>query len=133
MTSEGLESRRKQESRRILFSSDSWILSYSYFYFFRKARTSYRGFHFRSTCSRGNRDFSGCIQEVEEERARVLIENDMVLAFYKRKNHLKSHASRLFSRSERGDFGTVVIPSIFSIELYYVLNKITNVSSILMS
>ncbi|MGV9169970.1 MAG: hypothetical protein ACOC38_08550 [Promethearchaeia archaeon] len=70
---------------------------------------------------------------MEEERARVLIENDMVLAFYKRKNHLKSHASRLFSRSERGDFGTVVIPSIFSIELYYVLNKITNVSSILMS
>ncbi|MBD3158728.1 MAG: PIN domain-containing protein [Candidatus Lokiarchaeota archaeon] len=67
---------------------------------------------------------------MEEERARVLIENDMVLAFYKKKNHLKSHATRLFSKIERGDFGTVVIPSVFSIELYYVLDKLTNVSSV---
>lgn len=60
----------------------------------------------------------------------MLIENDMVLAFYKKKNHLKTHATRLFSKIEQGDFGTVAIPSVFSIELYYVLDEISNVSSI---
>lgn len=57
----------------------------------------------------------------------MLIENDMILAFYKKDDHLKPLATRLFSRIEQGDFGTVVIPSVFSIELYCVLRALTGV------
>ena len=60
----------------------------------------------------------------------MLIENDMVLAFYKKNDHLQPHANRLFSRIKEGDFGTVVIPSVFSIELYYVLRSLTGVTSV---
>lgn len=60
----------------------------------------------------------------------MLIENDMILAFYKKEDHLKVHATRLFSRIEEGEFGRVLVPSIFSIELYYVLRDLTSMSSI---
>jgi predicted nucleic acid-binding protein len=63
-------------------------------------------------------------------RIGLLIENDMVLAYYKRNDQLKPHATRLFQKIERGDLGTVSIPSVFSIELYYVLRKITGVPSV---
>lgn len=60
----------------------------------------------------------------------MLIENDMILAFYKKDDHLKPLATHLFSRIEQGDFGTVVIPSVFSIELYYVLRALTGVTPV---
>jgi predicted nucleic acid-binding protein len=67
---------------------------------------------------------------MEAERSRMLIENDMILAFYKKNDHLKTHATRLFSNIEEGKFGSVLVPSIFSIELYYVLRDLTGVSSV---
>ena len=67
---------------------------------------------------------------MEAERNRMLIENDMILAFYKKKDHLKTHANRLFSSIEEGKFGSVLVPSIFSVELYYVLRNLTDMSSI---
>jgi predicted nucleic acid-binding protein len=67
---------------------------------------------------------------MEAERNRMLIENDMILAFYKKNDHLKTHATRLFSRIEEGELGSVLVPSIFSIELYYVLRNLTGVSSV---
>ncbi|RDE10889.1 MAG: VapC toxin family PIN domain ribonuclease [Candidatus Thorarchaeota archaeon] len=60
----------------------------------------------------------------------MLIENDMILAFYKKNDNLKTHATRLFSSIEEGKFGSVLVPSIFSIELYYVLRNLTGVSSV---
>ncbi len=60
----------------------------------------------------------------------MLIENDMVLAFYKSDDHLKQVAGVLFSKIEQGELGQVVIPSVFSIELYYVLRSITGISSV---
>jgi len=67
---------------------------------------------------------------MEAERNRMLIENDMILAFYKKNDHLKTYATRLFSRIEEGELGSVLVPSIFSIELYYVLRNLTGVSSV---
>ncbi len=63
-------------------------------------------------------------------RVGVLIENDMILAFYKKEDYLKPHAIRLFSKIRNGELGNVVIPSAFSIELYYVLRNITGVASV---
>jgi predicted nucleic acid-binding protein len=60
----------------------------------------------------------------------VLIENDMILAYYKKKDHLQPCAVRLFSKIEQGELGVVVIPSVFSIELFYVLRNITGLSPI---
>jgi predicted nucleic acid-binding protein len=65
-----------------------------------------------------------------EGKVEVLIENDMILAFYKKEDHLKPHAIRLFSKIRKGELGNVVIPSVFSIELYYVLRNITGVTSV---
>lgn len=58
----------------------------------------------------------------------MLIENDMVLAFYKSDDHLKQVAGVLFSKIKQGELGQVVIPSVFSIELYYVLRNIAGIS-----
>jgi predicted nucleic acid-binding protein len=60
----------------------------------------------------------------------MLMENDMILAFYKKKDHLKPVAERLFSKIEHGDMGLVVVPSVFSIELYYVLRNLTGATSV---
>lgn len=60
----------------------------------------------------------------------MLIENDMVLAYYKKKDHLKPIAERLFSKIKQGKLGEVLIPSIFSIELFYVLRNLTGIASV---
>jgi predicted nucleic acid-binding protein len=60
----------------------------------------------------------------------MLIENDMVLVYYKKKDHLKPIAEQLFSKIEQGKLGQVLIPSIFSIELYYVLRNLTGIASV---
>ncbi|MEM4736204.1 MAG: PIN domain-containing protein [Candidatus Thorarchaeota archaeon] len=59
-----------------------------------------------------------------------MIENDMILAFYKRNDQFKERAVRLFSKIERGELGVVMVPSIFSIELFYVLRKTTGTASV---
>jgi predicted nucleic acid-binding protein len=60
----------------------------------------------------------------------VLIENDMVLAYYKKEDHLKPIAEQLFSKIKQGKLGSVLIPSIFSIELYYILRNLTGIASV---
>jgi hypothetical protein len=60
----------------------------------------------------------------------VLIENDMILVYYKKKDHLKPIADRLFSKIKQGKLGKVLIPSIFSVELYYILRNIIGIASV---